>query len=222
MAKQKNFHTFEQWTSFDVERKLNIQSLWESPALSDWITVSNKPPEQLANQLSESAHYLSRYYNFWNEQELFGKFIAPLLYSVRMEGNSFNLFHERPLKAKVKDYSVSGIVDGMVAYGDTEPSHPYFFLHEYKRMKQSEADPLGQLLIAMIAARELNQDGKPIYGCYIIGSYWRFVLLDGDTYAQTQGYDASDPGELRTIWLILDKTKQIIIQRIAEDFPNLK
>jgi hypothetical protein len=139
-----------------------------------------------------------------------------------MEGNSFNLFHERPLKAKVKDYSVSGIVDGMVAYGDTEPSHPYFFLHEYKRMKQSEADPLGQLLIAMIAARELNQDGKPIYGCYIIGSYWRFVLLDGDTYAQTQGYDASDPGELRTIWLILDKTKQIIIQRIAEDFPNLK
>jgi hypothetical protein len=54
----------------------------------------------------------------------------------------------------------------MLASGSYEPESPYFFIHEYKRMKQSEADPLGQLLIAMIAARTINADEKPIYGCH--------------------------------------------------------
>jgi hypothetical protein len=29
----------------------------------------------------------------------------------------------------------------------------------------------------------LNQDGKPIYGLYIVGKYWRFVVLTGKNYA---------------------------------------
>jgi hypothetical protein len=221
MAKQKNFHTFEQWTSFDVMKKIGVRETLVSINLQSWITRGNDIPQEIEKLIENYGLRLRNYYQFWNEQELFGKFIAPFLLTVGMEGENYNLFHERPLKAKVKEYTVSGIVDGMVASGETEPSRPYFFLHEYKRMKQSEADPLGQLLIAMLAARELNQDNRPLYGCYIIGRYWTFVLLDGDTYAQTQGYDATDKEELRTIWLILDKTKQIIIQRVAEDFPNL-
>jgi hypothetical protein len=222
MAKQKNFHTFEQWTSFDVMKKIGVRETLKSNGLQSWITIGNNIPPEVEKLIESYGLRLRNYYQFWNEQELFGKFIAPFLLTVGMEGEDYNLFHERPLKATINDYTVSGIVDGIVAFGNTEPLRPYFFLHEYKRMKQSEADPLGQLLIAMLAARELNQDGKPLYGCFIIGKMWQFVLLDGDTYAQTQGYDATDPGELRTIWLILDKTKQIIIERIAEDFPNLK
>jgi len=222
MAKQKNFHTFEQWTSFDAEKKLGLSPIWISGSLNDWITPEKEIKASTAETLDLLRINLLRFYNFWNEQELFAKFIAPVLNSIEWWNETFNLFHERPLRAEIKGHKVHGIVDGLVASGSYEPIKPYFFLHEYKRMKQSEADPLGQLLITMLAARELNRDGKPLYGCFIIGKMWQFVLLDGDTYAQTQGYDATDQEELRTIWLILAKTKEIIIQRVAEDFPNLQ
>jgi hypothetical protein len=222
MAKQKNFRTFEQWHELDIQRLLHVRPNQESELLKDWRTVSGDISEKWAFVVEYARQELFQFYNSWNEYELFAKFIAPILTSIEFKGEYFNLFHNRPLRGEVKGHKVHGIVDGLVTTGSYEPINPYFFIHEYKRMKQSEADPLGQLLIAMLAARELNQDGKPLYGCFIIGKMWQFVLLDGDTYAQTQGYDATDPGELRTIWLILDKTKEIIIQRVAEDFPNMK
>lgn len=46
---------------------------------------------------------------------------------------------------------------------------PHFFLPEYKPEKNRDNDPLGQLLIAMVAAREANKDDNPMYGIYING-----------------------------------------------------
>ena len=65
-----------------------------------------------------------------------------------------------------------------------------------------------------VAAQRLNADGQPLYGCYVVGSYWRFVLLEGQTYSVSQGYDASDAGELRIIWSALMNTKQLIEERV--------
>ena len=87
-------------------------------------------------------------------------------------------------------------------------------MHEYKRSQGTEADPLGQLLIAMVAAQRLNADGQPLYGCYVIGKFWHFVLLEGQTYSVSQGYDATDAGELRIIWSVLVHTKQLIEERV--------
>jgi hypothetical protein len=102
----------------------------------------------------------------------------------------------------------------MVATGTYEPEQPYFFLHEYKRYKGSEADPLGQLLIAMIAAQHLNEEGLPLYGCFVAGETWRFVLLEGKEYGVSKGYDATNEQELHIIWNILQHTKQIIEERV--------
>jgi hypothetical protein len=50
----------------------------------------------------------------------------------------------------------------------------------------------------------------------VIGTYWRFVLLEGDTYCQSQGYDASDEGEIQIIWSILHQTKLYVEERVMQ------
>ena len=212
--KHKNYATFEQWHALEIEEKMNIRQVENLPILQEWLQVDGEIAPDWVTALESCRLELVNFYNAWNEQELLAKFIGPLLVSISLRGRGFNLFHERAIKAKVGDYEVSGVVDGMLARGSYEPEKPYFFLHEYKRMKQSESDPLGQLLIAMLASRVLNDDGLPLYGCYIIGTYWRFVVLEHDTYSQSQGYDATDKGELRQIWLTIEKTKKIVEERI--------
>ncbi|EDN70114.1 hypothetical protein BGP_2120 [Beggiatoa sp. PS] len=56
---------------------------------------------------------------------------------------------------------------------------------------ESSGDPLGQLLIAMVAAQKLNNDLKPIYGCYVMGRLWFFVVLEGLDYSTSLAYDAT-------------------------------
>jgi hypothetical protein len=221
-AKAKNFTTFEQWHHQDVAKKLNVRlSETKSQLFREWVEkVSPMLPAQWADFITFCRKDLIRQYESWNETELLAHFIVPFLKTVEWYTDDFNLFHDRPLKAVVKGYPVSGIVDGMVASGTYEPYEPYFFLHEYKKMKGTDADPLGQLLIAMLAARELNRDDQPMYGCYIIGTYWRFVLLEGDMYCQSQGYDASDEGEIQIIWSILHQTKLYVEERVKESLAR--
>lgn len=215
MAKKtKNFSTFEQWHALDVEEKLDIRHTKESVLLSKWIQPQGQYPPEWEKPIEQYQERLVRYHNSWNEYELLIKFAYLFLATIEWFDGWHNLFHERALKAKVGNYEVKGIVDGMLASVSYEPESPYFFIHEYKRMKQSEADPLGQLLIAMIASRTINADRKPIYGCYIIGTYWRFVVLDGDHYAQSQGYDATDMTELNMIWQTLNEAKRIVVEEL--------
>jgi hypothetical protein len=216
-AKTKNFTTFEQWTSEDIGLKLDVWGTVEkSQMLKEWLSAKFTIPDSWLPYISFLRRQLYEKHNAWNETELLGRFIVPFLSTVEWDSRYYALFNDRPLKAVVKGYPISGIVDGMVASGTYEPYEPYFFLHEYKKMKGTDADPLGQLLIAMLAARELNQDAQPMYGCYIIGTYWRFVLLEGDTYCQSQGYDASDEGEIEIIWSILHQTKLYVEERVMQ------
>ena len=213
-AKAKNFTTFEQWHHQDIKMLLQVYPTDPTDTLRAWINRHHPIPEFRQALIDEYRRRLAYLHDSWNETELLAHFIIPLILTVGWQSDYYNLFNERPLRTKVKGYPVSGIVDGMVASGSYEPYEPYFFLHEYKKMKGTDADPLGQLLIAMLAARELNQDDKPMYGCYIIGTYWRFVLLEGDSYCQSQGYDASDEGEIQIIWSILHQTKLYVEERV--------
>ena len=72
------------------------------------------------------------------------------------------------------------------------PEKPYFFLHEYKQEKKGSNDPLGQLLVEMLAAKTLNADNLPMYGCYVIGRFWFFVILLENKYAVSNAYNGSD------------------------------
>ena len=136
---------------------------------------------------------------------------------MRLNGEGFSMFAQRPLAAEVGGYKVRGHVDWMTASGSYEPYKPYFFLHEYKRQKASEADPLGQLLISMIAAQTLNDDGLPVYGSFVIGRSWSFVLMHGKEYSFSQAFDSLDEGELGRIWHTLHRTRELIVQRVAAE-----
>lgn len=98
-----------------------------------------------------------------------------------------------------------------MASGTQSPKQPFFFIHEYKKQLDTSNDPLGQLLAAMVAAQKLNQSSHPIYGAYIIGRHWYFVILDGILYSESFAYDATKE-EIIAIVKILRHTKTIINQ----------
>jgi hypothetical protein len=214
MKKHKSFKKFQDWDALDIEMLLGIPQVNQLPALQQWLNTSALQTMDTHPLLASLREELNRFYRAWNEAELQCRFISPLLHTIHMHGKYYNNFFERKLKVEIATYHVEGTVDFMVASGLYEPEQPYFFLHEYKRFKGTEADPLGQLLIAMIAAQLENNDGLPVYGCFVVGKYWSFVVLAGKEYAVSQGYDATNEQELLIIWNILHHTKIIIEERV--------
>jgi RNA polymerase-interacting CarD/CdnL/TRCF family regulator len=90
---------------------------------------------------------------------------------------------------------------------------PYFCLHEYKKESDPSGDPRGQVLIAMLAAQEMNQDGKPIYGLYVTGKLWRFMVLTGKTDAFSKT-DVADQENIDSIFKVLKGLRHAIEQVI--------
>jgi hypothetical protein len=219
MAYVKNFKTFEQWHAWDVTQKFGIGRVNTCDSFQQWINVTPELPPFWQPYVAILREKLINFHSSWNETELLAHFIIPFMDTVQWQGDNFNLFNERPLRATVKGYPVSGVVDGMVASGYYEPYHPYFFLQEYKRLQKGEPDPLGQVLVAMLVAREINQSDDPVYGCYVIGNAWRFVLLEGESYCLSQGYDVTDETEIQIVWAILNQTKKYVEVRAARDHP---
>ena len=207
---------FSQWTTHAVFSHFNLSEDLEHQDALSWF---NAHPVLLSESLEAQLEFLRKrlrgLYQSWNETELLARFIGPLLNLVDFWGPNYNFFLERKLAVRFGSRKLSGSVDGLVARGVDVPLQPFFFLHVYKKIKDNEGDPKGQLLIAMIAAQHLNANSGPLYGCYVIGPYWRFVYLDGTTFAESQGYDATDAGELQIIWNILHETKRRIEARVA-------
>jgi hypothetical protein len=105
-------------------------------------------------------------------------------------------------------------VDFLVATGKSKPIQPFFFLHEYKRLRGRENDPLAQLLVEMLAAQELNEHTSPLYGCHVIGRNWFFVVIEGRNYAESNQYSVSDDG-IYKVFSMLQEAKAIITKLTA-------
>jgi hypothetical protein len=152
----------------------------------------------------------------WNEAELEGKFISPLILTADIETDKIGYFLERPLAAIINDCEISGIVDGMIATGFREPNLPLFCLHEYNAKiipplgeNKGVGSPDAQVLAAMLAAREKNNNEHPIYGLFVVGMVWNFVVLNSNDYCISQSFDA-DGDEIYKIVHILRKLQGII------------
>ena len=100
----------------------------------------------------------------------------------------------------------------MIATGFRSPQMPYFCLNEYKRGTDPYGDPRGQALIAMLTAQKLNNNGKPIYGSYIIGRNWYFMALVGKEYAISKDFSCVDD-EMFDIFRIL-KSLRVQIEKL--------
>jgi hypothetical protein len=153
----------------------------------------------------------------WNEDELKFFFLSNIITLVDFsKPKVYSSFTQRTVATKRpdiqgKDVDLRGRIEFFVALGEQIPRHPFFFLHEYKPLnKTTPSDPLGQLLIAMLATQTLNQIEHPLYGAYVRGSSWQFVVLENNQYAVSKSFDALEEDELFKIFSILKRCKSYI------------
>ena len=144
-------------------------------------------------------------------------FIGPMFSLVNFtEPYRFNLFAQRNIEAMMtEDVMLMGRVDETIATGYQEPEKPFFAFNEYKRQTDPNGEPAGQALGAMLAGQALSGDGKPIYGCYIIGRNWTFMVLEGKKYAMSNMYDGGSYEDACQILRILFQLKEYCMERTA-------
>ncbi|MDQ7090633.1 MAG: hypothetical protein Q9M50_08305 [Methylococcales bacterium] len=44
----------------------------------------------------------------------------------------------------------------------------------------------------MLVAKEINQNKYPIYGLFVVGLVWNFIILDSNHYCISKNYNADD------------------------------
>jgi hypothetical protein len=202
--------SFDTWNYEQVEDTFGIKPIRTNPQFAEWLDADGcQPNDPQKTTLDELRFLLLDEAQNWNEDELKLFFIAPVLTLVHFKTPHFKPFTQRPLSVTQGNVSAAGKVDFLLATGKVTPKLPYFCLHEYKQENRRENDPLGQLLIGMVAAQRKNNETMPIYGCYVSGRNWFFVLLDGDTYCLSDAYVASSEA-IYQIFAILQKSKQLI------------
>jgi hypothetical protein len=205
--------SFDSWNYEEVEDLFGLTSFDELPNLDAWLAGGEDTtfqPNVIHHDLLE--HYrklLFQQVKNWNEDELKLFFIGPLLGLIDFTTEYFKPYTQRNLSISKNGIETAGKVDFLLAKGKILPKIPYFCLHEYKQENRRDNDPLGQLLIGMVAAQAKNEKNIPIYGTYVSGRNWFFVLLEGDQYACSNAYNASDDDVYR-IYGILNKCKKLI------------
>lgn len=211
---------FSKWTIEEVEEYFHLTQLGTNEWLVQWLGAEhNITPDEEA-YLMELCQTLRKHVLDWNEEELKIKFIGSLMNAIDYDHPEYQVFFERRLTAKVENDRLTGVVDCVIAAGKRSPKHPYFCLHEYKPERHKVTDPLGQVAIAMIAAQILNNDGKPVYGAYVVGRQWFFLVLHEKAYALSLAYDATKEDDLRRIFRMLKYIKQIIEQELGDDHQH--
>ncbi|MEM7534889.1 MAG: hypothetical protein AAF639_22115 [Chloroflexota bacterium] len=209
--------SFSNWMQEEVETEFGLRQIYDSPLMQEWLTVINEVSTEDKQSLTKlSQKLLHRVYR-WNEEELKVYFLSFLLDMVDFDTEEYRPYLERDLSVDyAKGKKLSGTIDFFVAQGTQIPKQPYFFIHEYKKEHHNSNDPLGQLLAEMVAAQFLNSKEQPLYGAYIVGRYWSFVILNGKEFSVSLSYDATKE-EIFDIYSILCNTKPIISQLIREN-----
>lgn len=200
---------FREWDLDKLEQAFNLKQVWKSDLLSRWENSTVELNEFETQTLKNLQKSLIRGGRAWNEVELENKFISPMIMTADIDDEQIGYFLERHFSETIGDYELSGIVDGVIATGIRNPYVPYFCFHEYKRSLENQGTPDGQVLAAMLVAREKNNNALPIYGLFVVGLMWNFVVLDNDKYCISKSYNADDE-EIFTIFKMLKTLKQII------------
>jgi hypothetical protein len=176
--------------------------------------------EDIAEQiLTKIETNLSLEIDGWFEEELKMKLLSPILFLADLaELKKIGVFFERPISAEFEQGKISVITDCMVSsvYGFTTPEKPYFFMQEFKKSKGDKQDPEGQMLAAMIAGQKQNNNGKVMYGSFVVGAFWYFTVLEGKNYSRSDAFQLTKPVELRQVILTLRKLKQIILTELMD------
>jgi hypothetical protein len=214
--KPKTILRFGDCTLANLEDTFGLKQGRTLPVLEQWLADKAEVSDLEKQILAIFQEGLIANVHDWNEQELSLHFIGPLFSLVKFTTQQFNLFAERYFSAIVEGIEVRGEPDGMIASGFREPKKPYFCFQEYKKFKDPNGDPAGQCLAAMLVAQELNETKYPVYGCFVMGHDWYFMVLQGREYAISQAYVATRD-DIFDIFRILKGLKQIITELVEQN-----
>jgi hypothetical protein len=206
---------FREWTLDSIEEAFGLKQVFQMDLLDELVSFEYAATEFETTYL----HKLQAHFHFggddWNETELKNKCISPMIVLAETANEHYSYFLEREMVATIGEYNLSGNVDGLIAAGFRNPKQPFFVLAEYKRGTDPNGDPKGQALIAMLVAQRLNENKHPVYGCYVIGRWWYFMVLQGTKYAISKDYSCAD-SEIFDIFRILKSLKTKIEAIIAQ------
>ncbi len=192
-------------------RALGLNRLYNNtPLMDEWLSATGELTEFDRTLLNESQAKLIKNADAWNEEELKMNFISFIIFLARYE-DPIRTYYDREMSIKIGEYTLLCKADMLLSKGFGELIEtPYFFLHEYKREKKYSGDPIGQMLGGMLISQAKNNNGKPMYGCYVQGRFWFFSILEDKQYVISRSFDASDPIVAQQIIMILRKMKEII------------
>jgi hypothetical protein len=198
-----------------LEKTFGIEQVDTLPDLDSWLAMPNEPSAFEEESLLHLRKVLTFNIHDWNEYELDSHFIGPIFTLVDFSTKKFNHYSQRFLQGQVGDYQLSGKPDGIVSAGRREPETPFFAFQEYKKELDPNGDPAGQALAAMLVGQSLNDDvSKPIYGCYVNGRDWYFMVLIGKEYSISQDFSATT-NDIFKIFATLKALKEIVTKLTA-------
>jgi hypothetical protein len=207
---------FKNWTRDALKDRFGLERTIKHPVLQEWLSSQAIISDFEKQSLLFSLEDMLLYVDYWNEEEVKLKFIGHLISLTRYDTRNLSAFADRALEGTVDGELIQGNPDFMVGRGKQVVKSPFFFIHEYKKeLDNNSPDPAGQLLAAMLVAYEHNLNipelkEKPLYGAYVVGRYWYFVILQGREYAISLSYDSTHEDQLFDIFRILKANRQKI------------
>jgi hypothetical protein len=194
-----------------------IKRIQNCAALTHWLNVECELDDFEIKTLDKALDRYSSLAASWNEEELKMHFISAIFAVADPNIPEIcKTYFERPLSGVINNLEINVITDCMIAKPKSagDPDKPYFFLQEFKQAQRfGRTDPEGQMLAAMLLAQQTNQDGKTLYGCFVIERNWFFTTLNGLDYCVSKQFDASDKTDLLTIVYALRHLKDLILNR---------
>jgi hypothetical protein len=203
-----------QWTAGEVIDYFGLTTV-EGVDIFDTSTITI-PAKALERLVDLQANLLINT-RFWNEEELKIYFIGQVIDLARYQDTGARGFFEREIATDTDDLEIRMNADFLLARGIDVPKAPYFCLQEYKKEKKSANDPEAQMLLAMLAAQDLNATPHIVYGTFVIGSKWWFTALEGKVYHVCKPLEATSEEGLHEIFRILLVIKEFVAKRVQED-----
>ena len=207
---------FENWETQDLEMTFGISRNFSFRLLDEWLKAAFTFDDHTKIRIERLRQSFFEFAEYWNEDELKMQGISVMLDIADFRDKRFTAYSQRSISATINGIELGGRVDYMIARGFQKPIKPYFFIHEYKQEKRRDGDPKGQLLAELMVAQHRNESKMPVYGCYVLGANWRFMILHGKEYAVSNTFNASDD-DIYQIIAILRQVKVYIEGFIAAE-----
>jgi hypothetical protein len=186
----------------EIEKFLKIERDFSQKPFKNWFENSENISSEELNFLEKLSNRESLKLHLYKEEDLKAKFIIPILNLVDFTSGDIRDFYEANLSFSTNEFSLNGTVDFVVAKGFDKPKKPIFFIQEFKRGRDF-SDPEPQLISEMFSGLNISKVSK-IYGAYIIGAVWNFVILEKVeerySYYVSRNFDSSDFEKLKSIY----------------------